>query len=174
MDFEKLISERFSVRSFKPQPLPKPVLESILNAARQAPTGCNYQPQRILVLNSEAALEKLKACTKCHFNAPAALLVCYDRDESWKRPYDGVLSCPVDAAIVSTYLMLAAQNAGVGCCYVMHFNPTAMREAFAIPENIEPLALLALGYPAEEAKPLPMHFERKPLTETVFYESFEA
>lgn len=172
MDFEKLITERYSVRSFKPEHLPQPVIDKLLAAAHKAPTGCNYQPQRILVMNTDESLAKLKDCTKCHFNAPTAMLVCHNKDESWVRKYDGALSSSVDAVIVTTYLMLAAQNEGVGACWVMHFDPDAMRNSFNIPEGIEPAALLVMGYPSEDSKPLDLHFKFRPLCETVFYEDF--
>lgn len=172
MDFEKLISERYSVRSFKAQHLPQSVIDKILEAGHKAPTGCNFQPQRILVLNTDESMEKLKNCTKCHFNAPTAMLVCHNKEESWKRKYDGALSSPVDAAIVATHLMLAAQNVGVGSCWVMHFDPAAMRKTFSIPEAVEPIALLVMGYPADDAKPLDLHFQSRPIEETVVYESF--
>ncbi len=172
MDFQQLIAERYSVRKFKPDPLPQEVIDRLLQAGHLAPTGCNFQPQRILVLNTEQSMAKLRTCTKCHFDAPAAMLVCHNRDESWKRVYDGALSSPVDAAIVTTHMMLAAQNNGIGSCWVMHFDPTAMREAFHIPENVEPVALLVMGYPAEDAEPLPLHSQYRPLTDVVVYDSF--
>lgn len=172
MEFTKLIDERYSVRNFKPEHLPREVLDKILDAGHKAPTGCNYQPQRILVLNTDESIEKLRRCTKCHFGAPTALLVCHNTAESWVRPYDGALSSPVDAVIVATHMMLAAWNEGVGSCWVMHFDPARMRETFAFPDGIEPAALLVMGYPAEDAKPLPLHFKTRPITETVVYEHF--
>ncbi len=172
MEFEKLITERFSVRSFKQEHLPQNIIDKILEAGHIAPTGCNNQPQRILVLNTDDSINKLKNCTKCHFNAPTALLVCHNKEESWKRVYDGALSSPVDAVIVATHMMLEAQNVGVGCCWVMHFNPEAMKSAFNISENIEPVALLVMGYPADDAKPLDMHSKYRDMTETVVYDSF--
>ena len=172
MEFTNLIEERYSVRSFKPGHLPREVLEKILRAGHLAPTGCNYQPQRILVLNTDGSMEKLRSCTKCHFGAPTALLVCHNTAESWVRKYDGALSSPVDAVIVATHMMLAAHDAGVGCCWVMHFDPAAVREAFGIPAGVEPAALLVLGWPAGDAKPLPLHFKTRPLEETVVYDHF--
>lgn len=172
MDFNKLIDERYSVRSFKAEHLKQEVIDKILAAGHKAPTGCNYQPQRVLVLNTDEAIEKLKNCTKCHFNAPTALLVCHNKEESWKRVYDGALSSPVDAVIVTTYMMLAAENEGVGSCWVMHFDPMKMRETFNIPENIEPTALLVMGYPADDAKPIDMHYQFRPMSETIVEESF--
>ena len=173
MDFEKLITQRYSVRNFKPDHLPQKVVEKILEASHKAPTGCNYQPQRILVLNTDESMAKLKECTKCHFHAPTAMLICHNKDESWVRKYDGALSSPVDAVIVTTYLMLAAQNEGVGTCWVMHFDPNAIRESFKLPDNIEPVALLVMGYPAEDAKPMEFHFKFRPAEEIITYENFK-
>lgn len=172
MDFNKLIDERYSVRNFNACHLGQDVIDKIIAAGHKAPTGCNFQPQRILVINTDESIEKLKNCTKCHFNAPAALLICHNKDESWKRVYDGALSSPVDASIVTTYMMLAAQNEGVGSCWVMHFDPVAMRNTFNIPKNFEPLALLLLGYPSPDAKPIDMHFKFRPVDEVVFYDKF--
>ncbi len=173
MDFEKVISERYSVRKFKREHLPQEVIDKILEAGHIAPTGCNFQPQRILVINTDEAVEKLKKCTKCHFDAPCAMLVCYNREETWKRPYDGALSAPVDGAIVTTHMMLAAQNLGVGTCWVMHFDPFKMKQEFTVPENVEPLALLVMGYPHEDAQPIAMHHTFRPVEEVVFYDKFD-
>lgn len=172
MEFEQLISERYSVRSFKTEHLPQEIIDKILEAGHKAPTGCNYQPQRILILNTDESINKLRSCTRCHFGAPSAMLICHNKDESWKRPYDGALSSSVDAAIVTTHMMLAAHNVGVGSCWVMHFNPASMREAFGIPENIEPTALLVLGYPSEDAKPLDLHYKSRPMKDVVYYDHF--
>ncbi len=172
MDFFKLASERYSVRKFVNQHLDQKLIDQILACGHVAPTGCNYQPQRILVLNTDESIEKLKKCTKCHFNAPSAMLVCYNRDESWVRKYDGALSAPIDASIVTTHLMLMAYSLGIGSCWVMHFDPFKMREEFNIPENYEPHALLVMGYPREDSEPIEMHANVRPLDEVVFYDRF--
>lgn len=172
MEFEKLIADRYSVRKFKPEHLSKEVIDKILAAGHLAPTGCNFQPQRILVLNTDESLEKLKKCTKCHFNAPTAMLICHNKDESWRRRSNGELSSYVDAAIVTTHMMLAAHDLGVGNCWVMAFEPEAMRENYNIPENIDPVALLVMGYPADDATPLDMHCKFRPIEEVVVYEKF--
>lgn len=172
MEFLKLAAERYSVRKFREGHLEQRVIDQILKAGHLAPTGCNYQPQRILVINTDVAIEKLQKCTKCHFGAPTAMLVCYNKDESWVRKYDGALSAPVDACIVTTHMMLQAHEMGVGSTWVMHFEPAAMRQEFNIPENIEPVALLVMGYPAEDAKPLNLHSEYRPLEDIVVYDSF--
>lgn len=89
MDFLELAAKRYSVRKFKEEKVRREDLDKILKAGMLAPTAHNDQPQRILVINSDEALEKLKKCTACHFNAPTALLICSDKDACWTRKYDG-------------------------------------------------------------------------------------
>lgn len=169
MEFKNLAAERFSVRKFKEQKLEKDVIENILKIGHLAPTGCNYQPQRILVLESDEAIEKLKKCTKCHFDAPNAMIIGYNKDECWERKYDKALSGYADACIVTTHMMLAAFDMGVGCCWVMHFDPFEVKNQFNLPENIQPVAILVMGYPHSDAKPLDMHFKYRDINETVKY-----
>lgn len=172
MDFLKLAKDRCSVRKFKSIHLEKDVLDKIIESGHVAPTGCNFQPQRILVLNTDESLEKLKKCTRCHFDAPTAMIVCYNKDESWVRKYDGALSAPVDASIVATHMVLMAQELGVGTCFVMAFNPKVLRSEFEIPENYEISTLIVMGYPHPDATPLDMHSKYRPIDEVVFYEKF--
>ena len=172
MDFLEFAKNRFSVRKFTQEPVKQEHIEKILDAAMVAPTGCNLQPQRILVINTPTTLEKLKNCTRCHFDCTTAFLVCCNTKESWVRKYDGATSGIIDTSIVATHMMLEAQNLGVGCTWVMHFNPEAMREEFNIPSCLEPVALLVMGYPADDAAPLDMHFKSKEKQEFVFYNEF--
>ncbi len=172
MDFLKFATDRYSVRKFKNEHLSKEIIDSILKAGHVAPTGCNNQPQRILVLNNDKAIEKLKKCTKCHFDAPSAMLICYNKDEVWRRVYDNK-SCGIcDASIVTTHLMLQAHSLGIGCTWVMHFDPNAMKKEFNIPNNIEPVALLVMGYPSDDSKPLDLHSKYRPIDDVVIYDEF--
>ncbi len=141
--------------------------QMILDAAQAAPTAHNNQPQRIYCLTSPEALQTLDKCTECHFGAPLAFIVCAEKSEAWVRPYDGKDSVDVDASIVTTHMMLAAADAGLGTCWVMFFIPEAVKTEFALPETLEPVAVLMAGYPAEGAHPSRLHASRKPLEETV-------
>lgn len=173
MEFSQVIKERYSVRKFKNKPLEKEVIEKILAAGHLAPTGCNYQPQRILVLNEEESLKRLKVCTRSHFDAPTAMLICYNKDECWTRKYDGKTCGVSDACIVTTHMMLAATDLGVGTTWVMSFDPEAMRREFNIPERVEPVALLVMGYPADDCEPrYDMHCNYRPIEEVVKYNKF--
>ena len=173
MEFSELVKTRYSVRKFAPKPVGREALQLVLEAGRLAPTARNQQPQRILVLSGQESLEKLDRCTQCRFGAPAALLVCYDRTACWKRErFDGKPSGEIDCAIVTTHMMLQAAAAGLGSTWVMHFDPAAVRREFALPEQYEPVAVLVLGYPAEDAAPAPAHAEKKPMEALVFENAF--
>ncbi len=172
MELLELMKERFSVRSFKTDKVEKEKLEKILLAAKAAPTAVNNQPVRLLVIESEEALGKLKECTASHYNSPLAILCLYDQNSCWVRSFDAKKSGEVDASIVCTHMMLEAWELGVGSVWVMHFDPVKIREVFAIPENLVPVSLLVMGYPSEDCQPNPRHSQRKELTETVFYNKF--
>ena len=168
-DFLTLARERYSCRRFADTPVAEEKLAYILECGRVAPTACNRQPHRVHVLRSAGALEKLRLCTACHFSAPLALLVTCDERESWKREFDGQDSGWVDASIVTTHMMLAAHEQGVGSTWVMYFDPAAVRTEFALPEWEIPVAILVMGNPAEGDRPSRLHADNKPLDHTVTY-----
>ena len=168
MEFERVLKERFSVRSFKEQPIEEEKLSKILKAGLIAPTACNYQPQRIYVLKSEEALKKIRGITGCAFNAPVVLLVAYDLTEEWNNPLEaGITSGKQDASIAATQMMLAAWNQGIGSCWVCYFPNREVAEAFDLPEHIEPMMLLPIGYPADDAAPAKGHMTKRPVEEII-------
>jgi len=167
MDFIQLAEERFSVRKFSDRKVEKEKLDVILRAGQVAPTACNYQPQRIYVIQSEEALAKLQKCKTFRFGETLAILVCVDTNACWKRSYDGKSSGDIDAAIVTTHMMLAAQEVGIGTTWVMHFNPEAIKTEFNLPIFEEPVSLLVMGYASPDAKPSAFHTQKKDLSETV-------
>ena len=106
-DFLQLASERYSVRKYCDKQIEDEKLEKILMAAQVAPTGNNFQPQRIFVIKSDEALEKIRSFTPYCFGAPIVLLVCYDKNVSWKT-VDGHDAGLDDAVIATTQMMLEA------------------------------------------------------------------
>ena len=75
----------------------------------------------------------------------------------------------VDAAIVTTQMMLETENIGLGTTWVGYFDKEELIKEFKIPENFVPVSILPIGYPKAGVEPNPLHFERKDLSETVFY-----
>ncbi|MCR5257138.1 MAG: nitroreductase family protein [Desulfovibrio sp.] len=172
MDFRDLIKARYSVRKFDPRPVEPTLVEQVLEAGRLAPTAVNYQPQRVLVLDTAEDMAKLAGCTKYTFHAPMALVVCYDKTVSWHRSYDGHDMGEVDASIVATHLMLAIHDVGLGATWVGYFDPEALRQSFRLPESIVPVAIFPMGYPAADARPAGHHDKRLDLTQTTVRHSF--
>ena len=157
--FIELAANRYSVRRFDPREIEPEKITQILEAGRIAPTAHNDQPQRIKVITGED-LAKVDECTSCRFKAPAVFLVCYDMNACWKRPFDGAGSGETDAAIVTTHMMLAAHDLGLGTCWVMYFDPAKTSELFSLPEGVVPVAMLPTGYPSVDAAPSKLHGSR--------------
>ena len=168
MDFLKLCADRYSVRSFADTPIPDEVLNQILEAGRLAPTAMNFQPQRVFVIRSAEALEKMRTVKKC-YGANTVLMVCGDTEVACNRPKVDHCMAEMDCTIATTQMMLAAKSLGVGSCWICAFDVPAMHAVFDLPDNLTPYVLLALGYPSDTAEPAPRHFERYPLEHTVTY-----
>ena len=169
MNFSELTKARYSVRSYQSRPIEDEKLECIIDAGRVAPTACNFQPQRIFVVKSEENRKKLASVCRFTFDAPVILVVAYDRDACWKnKRMDLHPSGETDAAIVTTHMMLAAFEQGIGSCWVGVFNSEEVKATLGLPENLTVTALMPMGYPAPDATPAPFHTQIKPKSETVW------
>ena len=172
MNFFELARTRYSVRNYTAQKVEDDKLVRILEAGRVAPTAANRQPQRLLVVKSEEGLQKLAKAARI-FNPPLAIIVCADHNAVWVRSYDRKSATDIDASIVTDHMMLQATELGLGTLWICAFNPQIVREEFKLPDHLEPINILIIGYACGEAKSPDRHAtERKPLEETVHYESF--
>lgn len=160
MDFLELSKTRFSVIEYDNRPVEQGLIDKIIEAGIAAPTACNNQPQRILIINDDEGREKLNNVVAGGY-APVAFLICYDKNECWIRPMDGKSSGDIDASIVATHMMMEATELGLGTIWVMYWDPIKMKEEFKLDDSIEPVVLLIAGYKAEAAKPRPAHSIRK-------------
>ena len=156
MSFKSLSLLRYSVRTYKKELSVEDVkLKYILECVRLAPSAVNYQPWKFLVLKSEEARQKVYPCYDRPWfrEAPVIIVCCADHAQSWKRRSDGKDHADVDVAIATEHLCLAAAEQGLGTCWVCNFDAEGIRKAFSLPDNLEPVALVPLGYPANEAAP---------------------
>ena len=165
MDFLELAKERQSCRRFSERIVEDEIIDKLLEAARLAPTAVNFQPQRIIVVKSSEAMLKLKKGISPNLNPTLAFIISYDKNACWVREYDGASSGEVDASIVATHVMLEAANLGIGSTWVMHFNPFVVEEEFELDDNIIPVVVLVMGYPACDATPSANHTKRKEINE---------
>ena len=169
MDFATVIEERYSCKSYDGSAPAHEQIAAVLEAARRAPTAKYLQEQHIYVCQSPEALAKIDEITPCRYNAPCVLVVAFDATNVFTYPGGARDSGIEDASIVCTHLVLAAQNAGLQSCWVNLFDPAEAKRVLGLPENEEVLALVDMGFASEKGRPLPNHFNRKELSETVTY-----
>ncbi len=171
MSFFELAQKRYSVRKYESKPVEEDKLVKILEAARVAPTAVNFQPQRLIVVRQPDRLAKVQKAANI-YGAPLAIIVCADYNAAWKRPHDNKNSADIDASIVTDHMMLQATELGLGTVWVGHFKPDVIKTEFNLPDQVEPVNILVIGYAAGDSVPTDRHTDRKPLTETVFCETF--
>jgi nitroreductase len=150
MEFSELIRIRESVRNYDPdRPVPKEILERIINAGRLAPSACNYQPWKFLVISSSDMLEKISACYDRDWfkDAPHILVALGLKDRAWNRSYDGYNSVETDVAIAMTHIILAAENESVATCWIAAYNPVSLKKVLNRDETQLIFGITPLGYP---------------------------
>lgn len=150
MEFNDLIRVRESIRDYDPhRKVPSDVLEKILDAGRLAPSAANRQPWKFILVSSEAVLEKVKNCYKRDWlkDAPHILIAVGIRNEAWVRSFDGYNAVETDVAIALTHILLAAENEGVGSCWIANFDPNMLNEVINPGPGQTIFGILPLGYP---------------------------
>jgi len=173
MNFLELAKQRCSVRNFEPTKVEDEKLKQILEAGRVAPTAASRQPQSFLVINSEEGFERLKSIG-FNTSAPLVIITCGDHDQVWTREIDDKSMLDVDIAIATDHMMLAADDLGLSSCWLGYFDINVLRDTFNIPENLEPISILIIGYAKEGEKKSPDRHttDRKPLSEFVHYNTY--
>lgn len=169
MKFIELAEKRCSIRGYKPDPVPEELLNEVLEAGNLAPTAKNLQPFHVIVVRDSANLDELAKAYPAPFfrEAPVVLVVCTEAAKGWTRDrYDGKNYCEIDAAIAIDHMTLAATDLGLGTCWIAAFDPGKVTNTLGLPEGIEPMAMLLLGYPNMDGR----EKERKTLKELVRHE----
>ncbi len=173
MSFLELAKKRYAVRNFLSTKVEPEKLKIILEAGRVAPTGANTQPQELIVIQESAGFEKLKKAANV-YKAPLAIIVCGNNNSVWKRPFDGKTLIDIDTSIITDHMMLQATELGLGTIWVCYFKPDVVKREFNLPDYIEPINILGIGYASGPgASPDRHDTARKPLTEIVSYETFQ-
>lgn len=170
MELEDVIRHRYSVRSYTSEKVDRNFILEILEAARMAPSAVNYQPWHFIVITEPENLAELQAVYPRNWfkEAPVCIVICSDHSLSWKRKSDGKDFADVDAAIAIDHLVLKATELGLGTCWVCNFDVEMIRKKLLLPDFIEPIAIIPLGYTTSEAPAK----SRKPLAEIIHWEKF--
>jgi nitroreductase len=174
MSFLNLAKSRFSARKYKPDTVSEVDLNYVLEAGRIAPSAVNYQPWYFLVLREKESLEKIHQTYHREWfkEAPVVIVLLGDHTQGWKRA-DGKDHTDIDVAIAADHMTLAATDRGLGTCWVCNFDKKKTIDLFNLPDHLEPIVFLPLGYPDIKAEPERHQEKRKTLTEIVSWEKLQ-
>lgn len=164
-DFKTLAAQRYSCRSYRSDAVSEEQLSALLEAARLAPSACNRQPWRFMVIRRDDARgrDAVAAAYAREWvtTAPCYIVVCGVPAEAWVRPADGHNHVDVDIAITTEHICLEATALGLATCWICNFDPAILTEKLGLPEGVEPKVILPVGY-AADTEP---EKRRKPLTD---------
>ena len=159
-----LIFKRRSIRIYDRKKLDKETITKLLQAAMAAPSGSNSRPWEFVVVTDNDTLDKIRGKLKYgNYNAPAAVVVCGNsaiaQNESATRYW------VQDCSAATENLLLAAAGLGLGTCWVASYPKedvmALLRDTLEIPEDVFPLNVIFVGYPAEEKAPRPQYDETR-------------
>lgn len=162
MDFLELTKKRFSARNYKSDKVEQDKIDYIIECARLAPSAVNYQPWHFMVVISEEQKKKIQQCYNREWfaKAPVYIVVCADRSDAWVRKSDNKNHADIDAAIATEHICLAATEMGLGSCWVCNFDLDLLRTNFQLPAEKYPVAIIPLGYIAEQPERFSTRKER--------------
>jgi len=182
------IETRRSVRRYKTEPVDEKALETVLQAARWAPSWANTQCWRFVVVRDSDVKSKLADTmiavsdrpnrgADAIRNAPVTIVACaemgrsgyiYGGENAGKPATDKGDWCMFDVALAMQNLTLAAHSLGLGTVHLGAFDAGKVAEILGVPEGYCVVEVVPLGYPDGESRPVP----RKELSEIVFYEKW--
>jgi nitroreductase len=170
--YYELVCKRYSCRAYDPtREVSDELVRAVVETAQLAPSACNRQPWRFVAVRDAVRRGRMLAKSRPAFiDAPVLLVACGLRSQAWVRPADGKNHTDVDLAIAIEHMCLAATSLDLATCWVCSFDVDAVRKELSLPDDVEPVALIPLGFAAPgtsiSAK------VRKPIDEILKWENF--
>lgn len=154
-DMYETIAARRTIRRFKPDPVPRDLLERLIEAGRLAPSAANLQPLEFVVVDAAGPRAEIFPCLKWAAyiapdgdprpgQEPAAYVVTLVRTDVREKMFE------YDVGAAMENMILTALAEGVGSCWLLSIDRDRMRTILGVPERYRVDSVLALGYPAEE------------------------
>lgn len=169
MSVRTAISERRSVRSYRDTPVEDEKLNLVLEAARLSPSARNRQEWKFIVVKDRETRRKLAdAANGKEFVGEAPVIIVACATEAEYVMSCGQLAGTVDTSIAFAFLILQAQELGLGTCWLGAYNENEVKEVLGIPQHVRVIAMTLLGYPAQASEARP----RKSLDEIVSFERY--
>lgn len=151
MDFLELAKKRYACRQYKGIEIEEEKLKAVLEAARLAPSACNNQPAKIIIVK-EKVKQIAEYCGPSKVwieHVPLLLAVVANPQDGWVDMY-GHSTVEIDAAILIDHMSLAAADIGLGSCWIKGFGKKECEQVLSVPDKSDLIAMLALGYPEQE------------------------
>lgn len=154
MNFIELCQKRYSVRSYHPLAIEQEKLDYVLQCARLAPSAVNFQPWKLQLITNKKEMDAVKQCyNRSWFETVNTCIIIYkNKEQEWVRKQDLKAHGDIDVAIITEHICLAAAEQGLGTCWVCNFNREELFNQFEIPDYLEPVVIIPIGYPADEPK----------------------
>ncbi len=153
------IRNRRSVREFQEKEIPEEIVDELIEALIWAPSAGNLQSRKFYFIFNQEIKEKLaEAALGQNFikQAPLVIVGCTDDKIAFRYGERGknlYSICDVAASIEN--LMLLATELGLGACWVGAFDEERVSRILNLPENLRPIVIVPMGYPAEKPRPPP-------------------
>ena len=175
----ELIKSRQSERKYSDKPVEKEKLERIVEAGRMAPSACNAQPWKFVVVDQLPLLEKLAEAASAKLlgmnsfvnQAPAMIVVVREQANFSSRIGATIKNKDyslIDIGIASQSICLQAEAEGIGSCMLGWFDEKLTRKTLGIPKSKRVELIITLGYPLGEKR----EKRRKPADETIAYNKY--
>lgn len=171
MNIYEIIKKRRSVRAYKDEPISEKSLNKILEAGRLAPSAHNSQDYKFIVVKDEKIRKELASIKASHnqrFFAKAPVIIVAIALKPEYLLSSGVPAYALDLGIAIDHMTLAAAEEGLGTCWIGAFDQEVVKRILNVPEKYKVVALLPIGFPADEPEPK----IRKTLQELICYEKF--
>ena len=170
MDVFTAISQRSSVRAYKPTDVEEDKLKMVLEAARLSPSASNRQDWKFIIVKNKETKKKLaKAAFGQSFIGEAPIVIVACGTESKAIMGCGQPTHTVDVSIACAYMILQAYELGLGTCWIGAFKEDEVKKILNIPEQVRVVAMTPLGNPNQ----LPSQKSRKSLDQIVCFEKYE-
>jgi nitroreductase len=150
MEFTEVIKTRRSVRAFLDQAVPEEVLGRVLEAARLAPSACNHQPWRFIVVQNLETRKQLAAASQGFVAQAPVVIVCCGQKYQQSYNWIGDRLYLLDLGIAIEHMVLAARNEGLGSCWIGAFREPPIKTLLGVPADWDVVEMLTVGYPAGE------------------------
>ena len=175
----EIILSRQSDRKYSDRIVEREKLERVLEAGRMAPSACNAQPWRFIVVTEPALLKKMAVAAHAKLlnmnrfvdQAPIVIVVVREKPNITSKIGGTVKDKDyslIDIGIASENICLQSRAEGLGSCMIGWFDEPEVRKILGIPAKKRVELLITIGYPLSEQRKK----VRKPVEEVVSYNRY--